>query len=491
MPISPPASVSRRGRRPLVALFSALLVALTFALPLQTASAASRQVIVNGNFDKGTAGWTVTDSGHKFEVNQSGRSGSLGAQITPSNSATVVLGDQKSTVTSTVAGNYYSVALRVRSSRTDVTAEARVVESNGAGNATFTSPVKLSSTDWTKVTLDFTPKRSGSSLDMEIRFTGTQAGQSVYVDDVSFLEVAGSAPTATPTAAPTMAPTTANPVQCTRSAPPKGTQFGSSVSMSSTIWLEDALADRDSRFGKIAAVRIWDEPMPFSWDASRLNNLAGRTLVMSFRPKPADVLSGKYDAQLREWFQKAPSTSTIYWNYYHEPETPIDDQKIFSSSDYKKAWQHIDKIADSVCRPNMYSVLVLMSWTTNPSSKKDWHDYYPGSDVIDVIAFDPYNGVHDPTRDYYATPASMMDSVVAVAKEAGKPWGIAEIGSRKIPSDATGAKRATWLTDVANYTRSKGALFVTYFQSTRDGEWRLLDKPSMDAWRAAVSSSPR
>lgn len=484
----PHARPTPRTMRATLAIFAALVVAFTAAPPLETASAATLQRIVNGNFSQGTTGWVTNSSQHSLTATSTGRSG-LGAQITPANAATVVLGDKASTVSSTTAGTRYSVALYVRSSRAGVTAEARVVEQNSAGNNTTTATTKLNDTGWRKLTMDFTAKRGGSKLDLEIRFTDTQAGQKLYVDDVSFLEgTTGAGPVEEPEPQPNPP---ASGASCSRPAPPKGTQFGSSVSMTSTIWLEDALKDRDAKFGKIASVRIWDEPMPFAWSSARLKALEGRTLVMSFRPKPADVLSGKHDAELRKWFQDAPSSSTIYWNYYHEPETPIDDQKIFSADQYRRAWQHIDKIADSVCRKNMYATLVLMAWTTTPASKKDWRNYYAGSDVIDVIAFDPYNGVHDPGRDYYATPASMMDTVVKVAKAAGKPWGIAEIGSRKIPSDPSGSKRAAWLTDVANYTRSNGAQFVTYFQSTNDGEWRLLDKPSQDAWRAAVSSSPR
>lgn len=471
----------------MLAALSVSALILTFVAPMDTAAAASVQRIVNGNFERGTTGWTIGDpANHAFTVTPTGRASSLGAEITPKNGSTVVLSDSKSTVRSTLVGAEYSVSMWVRSSRTEATAQARVTEANSAGNSVSDTVYTFKDTGWHLLKLRFTTKRAGSTLDLDIRFTGTSAGQKLYVDDVSFLHVTSDPST------PDSPPTTPQvPGKCNRPAPPKGTQFGSSISMTSTIHAEHALRDRDAIFGKIAAVRIWDEPLPFSWSDKRTKHLEGRTLVMSFRPKPADVLSGKHDAQLRAWFEEAPSTSTIYWNYYHEPETPIDDQRTFTADAYRKAWQHIDKIADSVCRKNMYATLVLMGWTTKPESKKSWRTYYAGDDVIDVLAFDPYNGVHDPGRDYYATPASMMDSVVKVAKEANKPWAIAEIGSRKIPSDPSGSKRASWLTQVANYSRSNGALFVTYFHSTRDGEWRLLDKPSQDAWRAAVSSSPR
>ena len=447
------------------------------------------QLIVNGNFSAGKTGWKVNrPSKHVLTVKRTGRTNSLGARIGVKDTSVVILGDAKSVVGYTKAGTKYAATAWVRSSRAGVTAQVRSTERNRVAAQTYTQKsTRLTDTSWRKIEMTATAARSGGTLDFDVRFSGVRPGQLLYVDDVSFRAVSiRDEVTEYPPPVDS-----GSGEACTRPAPPKGTQFGSSISTSSTIWAADALRDRDEKFGRTAAVRIWDEPMPFSWSDQRTEHLSGRTLVMSFRPKPADVLSGKHDAELRKWFQQAPSTSTIYWSYVHEPETPIDDQRTFTADQYLRAWQHIDKIADSVCRQNMYATLILMGWTANPASKKDWRKYYAGDDVIDVLAFDPYNGVHDPDRDYYASAESMMGDAVAVGRAAGKPWAIAEIGSRKIPSDSSGAKRASWLNEVAKYARANGALFVTYFQSTRDGEWRLLDQPSKDAWRAAVASSPR
>lgn len=496
---SHPQSRTRSSASRLIAVATASALSLGFlvAQAPQQAAAASRQLIVNGNFSGGSTGWRTDDAAaHPLATTGAGREGSQGAEIVTKNTSPVVLTDAKSTVPSTRAEGAYKVVAYVRSDRAGGTAQLLVEERSSSNSDTFRTSIVPNTTKWTKLVLDVDPKTAGSALDLNVVFSGAAEGQKLYVDDVSFRDVTDDVsspnpPTSQPTAPPTQPSTPPATGMCTRPAPPKGTQFGSSISTTSTIWAEHALADRDSIFGKIAAVRIWDQPMPFSWQDRRTPYLEGRTLVMSFRPAPADVLSGKHDAELRAWFEQAPSSSTIYWNYYHEPETPIDDQGKFSADQYIKAWRHIDKIADSVCRQNMYATLVLMGWTTSPSSKKDWRKYYAGDDVIDVLAFDPYNGVHDPDRDFYATPSSMLDSIVSVSKEAGKPWGLAEIGSRKIPSDTTGSARAAWLTSIAEYTRKNGALFVTYFHSTNGAEWRLLDKPSQDAWRAAVSSSPR
>lgn len=271
-------------------------------------------------------------------------------------------------------------------------------------------------------------------------------------------------------------------------AEPRGISFGSSISTNGQTAAE-ALATVDRLFGRVPIVRVFDQAMAWPWDKPRAKMLAGRDLVVSFRPMPQDVLSGRYDAEFRLWFERAPENVAIFWSYIHEPEQLIDDGA-FTADEYRLAWRHINMLADAVCRTNMYPTLILTGWTATAASNRDWRAYYPGSDVIDVMAFDPYNGVHDPGRDYYASPESMFDPVVEVAREAGKPYAIAETGSRKVPSDLTGSMRAAWLADLADYHRQNGAVFVTYFHSARDGEWRLLDEPSASTWGAVVQDSP-
>jgi hypothetical protein len=45
------------------------------------------------------------------------------------------------------------------------------------------------------------------------------------------------------------------------------------------------------------------------------------------------------------------------------------------------------------------------------------------------------------------------------------------------------------LTASAAFLSAHNAQFVTYFDSTVGADYRLLDAPSMAAWRAAVSGS--
>jgi len=54
-------------------------------------------------------------------------------------------------------------------------------------------------------------------------------------------------------------------------------------------------------------------------------------------------------------------------------------------------------------------------------------------------------------------------------------------------SGDSGAGRAAWLNQMASYAQAKGAAFVTYFDAPVGAEYRLLDAPSQQAWRAVVS----
>lgn len=471
----------RRSAPPLLALLASLALVFTL-MPTGPASAEDpNELVVNGTFSGTGTHWRTNDAAnHVLAITHTGRWNTRAAEITTNNTSPVVLNDVRNTVSSTPAGSLYTMSAYVRSSRAGVTAQVRAREESAAGTKAHEVRFVVPDTKWHKVTLRFTTEKPDSALDLNVQFWGTKSGQKLYVDDVSLLRTGQSA-------VPPVAPS--RPGQCTRPAP-KGNEFGSSISTSGQTTAQ-AIANTDALFGKIPVVRIWDPGMVVDWQNARTKVLDGRTLVMSFRPSPAEVLSGKHDEAFRKWFAEAPANSTIYWNYMHEPEQPIDVDKTVTVDQYRKAWRHLDAIADSVCRPNMYATLVLMGWTARPESKKDWRTYYPGDDVIDVMAWDPYNGAANPGREgIYASPETIFDHVRTASAEAGKPYAIAETGTLLLPGDS-GSARASWLRAITAYHQKHGALWVTYFNSTNGGEYRLLDVPSRDAWRQAVASSRR
>ncbi|MFN7150218.1 MAG: hypothetical protein ACK4V6_12155, partial [Microthrixaceae bacterium] len=264
------------------------------------------------------------------------------------------------------------------------------------------------------------------------------------------------------------------------------TKFGTSLSTSKQT-LSEALDKVDSAFGRVPVVRTFDPSIPPQGAWSRRAPVLGsdRMIVTSFRVPPADVLAGKYDAQIRDYFSTAPS-NTILYSYFHEADAEIAKYGTFTTAQFRAAFRRVVDIASSLCRGNLYPTLILTGWTASSSSGRHWTDFYPGTDYVSVMSWDPYNSAtRTPTE--YVDPSKLYANVLQASKEIGKPWGIAETGSARLDDDQAGTGRAAWLHKVGEYFSSQGAEYVTYFQSTRDADFELRDTPSIDAWKAWVT----
>jgi hypothetical protein len=210
----------------------------------------------------------------------------------------------------------------------------------------------------------------------------------------------------------------------------------------------------------------------------------GLPLVISFKILPKEVLSGSHDAQLAAFFAATPRRA--YWSYWHEPENDIEHGR-FTAADYRAAWVHIAAIARASGKP-LVPTLILMGYTTKGSSGRTWTDYYPGRDVVDVLAWDCY------ARVAGETPENVFGSARAASVAAGKPWAVAEtgVGSHVLPDPAT---RRAALTAMSKYLADSTPkpVFVSYFDSEPDAisrgfGWNITQDPAAAAaWLAGMS----
>ncbi|MFV2210157.1 DNRLRE domain-containing protein [Actinomadura sp. LOL_016] len=239
----------------------------------------------------------------------------------------------------------------------------------------------------------------------------------------------------------------------------------------------EALAEAERRYGRLEIIRQFYPGEPGAWPGRFGDALGKRPTVVSFKMNPRAILSGEYDGKMARWFADAPDDRDVYWTYYHEPEDNIAKGE-FSAADYRAAWRRLAGLADRADNPRLKSTLVLMSWSLEAESKRNWRDYYPGRDAIDVLGWDTYNLA----KDRYQTPDEMYSKVLRVSEEEGLPFGVAETGAHLVPGD-DGAKRAAWLRSMTRYLEEKDALWVAYFDlDWPTGDFRLLDAPSIDAW---------
>ena len=238
-----------------------------------------------------------------------------------------------------------------------------------------------------------------------------------------------------------------------------------------------------AQFGHMPVIRAYYAvvPSPSQWTTGVLG-LNNSAVVLSFRPLPAEILSGADDAALASFFDAAPAKHPIYYSYYIEPEAHIKDGQ-FTFAQYKAAWAHIVAIADKAHNPELHSTLILQHQDATPGDQYNFRNYLPSGGIISTLGWDAYPNGTDDGHPQPTPPAQFMGPAVAASRSVGLPFGFAEFAL------GTQTDRPQWLTEVASYVQSSGALFGTLFDASGFPLTVLHDSASIQAWRAAVSRS--
>jgi hypothetical protein len=264
------------------------------------------------------------------------------------------------------------------------------------------------------------------------------------------------------------------------------------------------LEDADARFGPLDIIRIFvPTGRPPAWNTSdpRLPaNNGNRPVYISFKfaesaaEAARQVLSGEHDAYMSNWFATAPSNVDVYWGFYHEPEENFNTTTL--QEQYRAAYQHLDRLANSAqaANPRLHTAWTLMSYSheikMDGTFRRNVENWYPGTDVVDVQAWDNYDYFSDATCEY--GPISEYEQrrpVRQFALSKGDRYAIAEIGAPVVtcPNGASSLTgRPQWLRDVGQWYRGK-AEFVSYWLGDPATQtFYLDDAPSAAAWDDVV-----
>ncbi len=244
------------------------------------------------------------------------------------------------------------------------------------------------------------------------------------------------------------------------------------------------LAAATSEFGHLPVIRVYYAavPSPQEWSTGVLA-ISHSSVVLSFNPAPATILSGADDGALRRFFDAAPTGHAIYYSYYAEPESFIRKGQ-FTLAQFKAAFTHIVAIADGAHNPYLHSTLILQGQDGRPHDEYNFRDYLPAGGVISTLGWDAYpNGTVEHQTPYQTAPDQFMGPDIAASRSVGLPFGFAEFAL------GTSAGQPQWLTEVANYLQSNGALFGTLFNASGFPWMVLHDSASIQAWRKAVARS--
>ena len=176
----------------------------------------------------------------------------------------------------------------------------------------------------------------------------------------------------------------------------------------------------------------------------------------------ADIVAGKYDAQLTQQADAAKALGVpilVRWHYEmsdNDDDTcfnngkPVKDSYAIAGANYVASWKHIVDIFRKEGATNV-------QWVWGPSAglfankdgsgtvdTTDWKLFYPGNDYVDWISDDRYNKTNTP--ESYATDPFIADFYSQVSG-LGKPLMQAETGSNYV-AGMSPDPQTEWITGV-------------------------------------------
>jgi hypothetical protein len=242
--------------------------------------------------------------------------------------------------------------------------------------------------------------------------------------------------------------------------PDAGALFGVHLSLDEHNGLDrrQAMLDFEALVGRRMAIDrqfyVWTDTFPNPDDY--WSNSGGRLLYLSWGAGFldgtcvlwADIAAGLYDGDIEAKAEEMKAfADPLILSFHHEPTTaPPAGESCGTPDEYIAAWRHVRERMEAAGVTN-----VTYAWTMTALSFKNDNaePYYPGDDVVDVIAADGYNWFGCP---FHPGPWREVDEIfqefLEFGEARGKPMIMAEYGSGEDP-DVEG-KKGQWFTNAAD-----------------------------------------
>jgi len=270
--------------------------------------------------------------------------------------------------------------------------------------------------------------------------------------------------------------------------PPSGLLFGAFVAkQDTTTEVEASVSAFERQIGrKLDLVRFyvrWDTPlMP---DAVLRSVARDRTPVLSITPKKEDgtklswasIAAGDQDARIREQAAAVAALGVpVFLVFHHEPDMATG---YGSPAEYRDAWRHYVEVFRQQGVTNAAWTWVMTPTGFAANANTPAGDFYPGDDVIDWLALDPYNwyGCAPAVPTAWQSMAQAAGPFRTWAQPHGKPLMLAEWGSVEDPADP--GRRADWYRETLAMSTSWPELkAVSAFDATGNCPWRVDSTPA-------------
>lgn len=172
-----------------MAVTLSLLPASSAAQKVRPSSPNNQNLVVNGRFNGGNAGWrTNNPEATNLNTTKHGRNASPAARLTATAPSTVVLNDDSNTVQSAKKGTRYKVNAWVRTNNPNESGALRVREVGSSKVKTHQTSFWLTDRQWHRVRLTFRTSVPAASLDLNILAWDQTRGDVLLIDSVRMVK---------------------------------------------------------------------------------------------------------------------------------------------------------------------------------------------------------------------------------------------------------------------------------------------------------------
>jgi endoglucanase len=247
----------------------------------------------------------------------------------------------------------------------------------------------------------------------------------------------------------------------------------------------------EDRIGRRLDVVHWFMSFDHAYDRGRVDALhrSDRLPLISWEPVHHDleaIASGAYDAYLRSWANGVRDAGGLV---YLRPFPEMNGAWTPWNGDpeaLRAAWRHVVGLFDEEGAHNVRWVFSPNVTDEPRTDANRMERYFPGSDVVDVLALDGYNwgdlrpwSTWTPFEDVFR---SGYDRIAALGTQ---PIWFAELASAEVGGD-----KAAWVADMFDTAPVAFPRLecLVWFDERKEADWRIGSTPVVaDAFREALT----
>ena len=213
---------------------------------------------------------------------------------------------------------------------------------------------------------------------------------------------------------------------------------------------------------------------------------AGLRPLISWQPHDVgvrEIAAGHVDGYLRAWARDLAATGVTV---YLRPFPEMNGDWVSWNGDPEglvAAWRRMARLFDEEGAHNV-------RWVFSPNVTDEprvagnrMELYYPGDDVVDVLALDGYNwGTTRPWTEWRPFEAVFAAGYARVAALGDQPVWFAEMASA-----AEGGDKAAWVSAMLASTAFPRLEAIVWFDEHKEADWRMVADPRVaDAFRSGL-----